>query len=101
MCVRVVSSDSLHRPYRTPEDRSREVIFITPDDAGTVALSVDSEGKQAGGLYAITNVRHTIEGVRPADLGSDLSYVALTSETGSVRVSRWCVVHVVLSCHPG
>ena len=88
MCVSVVSSDTLHPPYRTPEDRPGEVPYLI-HDAGTVALSVEGEGKQTGGLYAVTLVRPTIGRICPADLGSDLRDVALTSETGRVRVSRW------------
>ena len=102
MCVRVVSSirsSTLNRSYRTPEDRPSEVLYLV-HDAAAVTLSVESEGKQTGGLYAVSNVRPTSR-IGPADLGSDLSDVALTSETGRVRVSRWCVVHVVLSCYPG
>jgi len=103
MCVSVVSSirsSTLHRPYWTPEDRPCEVVYLV-HDAAAVTLSVESEGKQTGGLYAVSLVRPTIEGVCPADLGSDLSDVALTSEAGRVRVPSWSVVHVVLSCHPG
>ena len=103
MCVSVVSSirsSTLHCPYRTPEDRPCEVLYLV-HDAAAVTLSVESEGKQTGGLYAVSLVRPTIRRVCPADLGSDLSDVALTSETGRVRVSSWSVVHVVLSCHPG
>ena len=103
MCVRVVSSfrsSTLNRSYRTPEDRPCEVLYLV-HDAAAVTLSVESEGKQTGGLYAVSPVRPTMERVCPADLGSDLSDVALTSETGRVRVSSWSVVHVVLSCHPG
>ena len=103
MYVIVVSSiraSTLCRPYRTAEDRSGEVLDLT-HDAAVVTLSVESEGKQTGGLYAVSLVRPTIRRVCPADLGSDLSNVALTSETGRVRVSRWSVVHVVLGCYPG
>ena len=103
MCVCVVSSirsSILHPPYWTPEDRPCEVLYLT-HDAAAVTLSVESEGKQTGGLYAVSPVLPTIERVCPADLSSDLSDVALTIETGRVRVSRWCVVHVVLSCYPG
>ena len=103
MCVSVVSSISsstLHSPYRTPEDRPCEVLYLV-HDAAAVTLSVESEGKQTGGLYAVSLVPIRIRRVCPADLGSDLSDVALTSETGRVRVSSWSVVHVVLSCHPG
>ena len=102
MCVSVISSirsSPLHRPYRTPEDRPCEVIYLV-HDAAVVTLSVESEGKQTRGLYAVSHVRPTSR-IGPADLGSDLSDVALTSETGRVRVSSWSVVHVVLSCHPG
>ena len=88
MCIGVVSSDTLHPPYRTPEDRPGEVFYLM-HDAGTVALSVEGEGKQTGGLYAVSRVRPTDQRVCPADLGSDLRDVALTSETGRVRVSRW------------
>ena len=66
-----------------------------------MTLSVESEGKQTGGLYAVSLVRPTIGRVCSADLGSDLSDVAIASETGSVSVSRWSVVHVVLSRYPG
>ena len=100
MCVSVVSSDTLHLPYRTPEDRPGEVLYLV-HDAGTVALSVEGERKETWRLYAVSLVRPTIGKGCPADLGSDLRDVALTSETGRVRVSRWFVVHVVLSCHPG
>ena len=100
MYISVVSSNTFHRPYRTPEDRSREVFYLS-HEAGLMALSVEGEGKQTGSLYAVSEVRPTRAQVCPADLGSDLRDVTLTSETGRVRVSRWFVVHVVLSCHPG
>ena len=103
MCVSVVSSirsSTLHRTYRTAEDRSGEVFYLV-HDAGTMALSVEGEGKQTGGLYAVSDISPTRAKFCPADLGSDLRDVTLTSETGRVRVSRWFVVHVVLSCHPG
>ena len=87
MCVIVVSSDTLHPPYRTPEDRPGEVFYLI-HDAGTVALSVEGEGKQTGRLYAVSPVCPTFI-ISSADLGSDLRDVALTSETGRVRVSRW------------
>ena len=102
MCVSVVSSFSsstFHRSYRTPEDRPCEAFYLV-HDAAVVTFSVESEGKQTGGLYAVSLVRPIIS-IGPADLGSDLSDVALTSETGRVRVSSWSVVHVVLSCYPG
>ena len=102
MCVSVVSSirsSTLHRPDRTAEHGPGKVGELV-HDAGVVTLSVESEGKQTGGLYAVSNVRPTSR-IGPADLGSDLSDVALTSETGRVRVPSWSVVHVVLSCHPG
>ena len=103
MIVSVVSSiraSTLHCPDRTAEQGPGKVGELI-HDAGVVTLSVESEGKQTGSLYAICPVLIIIEGVCPADLGSDLSDVALTSETGRVRVSSWSVVHVVLSCHPG
>ena len=102
MSVRVIifiRSSILQCSYRTPEERPGEVLYLT-HDAAVVTLSVESEGKQTGGLYAVSPVRKT-KRIGPADLGSDLSDVALTSETGRVRVSSWSVVHVVLSCHPG
>ena len=102
MCVRVISSirsSTLHRPYRTPEDRPCEILYLV-HDAAAVTLSVESEGKQTGSLYAVSIVRPTIR-VCPADLSSDLGDVALTIATGRVRASSWSVVHVVLSCHPG
>ena len=55
MCISVVSSDTLHPPYWTPEDRSGEVFYLI-HDAGTVALSVEGEGKQTGRLYAVSKV---------------------------------------------
>ena len=103
MIVSVVSPirpSTLHRPYRTPEDGTGEIGELV-HDAGVVTLSVQSEGEQAGSLYAIFQVFIIIEGVCPAFLCSDLSDVAIASETGRVLVSRWCVVHVVLSCRPG
>ena len=98
--VSSISSSPLHRSYRTPEDRPGEIFNFT-HDAAAVTLSVESEGKQTGGLDAVLPVRPAIGGVRPADLGSDLSDVAIASETGRVRVSKWSVVHVVLSSNPG
>ena len=98
--VSSIRSSTLHPPYRTAEDRSGEVPYLS-HDAGLMTLSVEGEGKQTGSLYAVSNVRPTRAKVCPADLGSDLSDVTLTSETGRVRVSRWFVVQVVLSCHPG
>ena len=100
MCVIVISSSALQCPNRTPKNRSCEVLDIV-HNAGVVTLSVESEGKQTGGLSAIRLVEKIIEGVCAADLCSDLSDVAIASETGKVRVSRWCVLHVVLSCYPG
>ena len=103
MIVSVVSSirsSTLHRPDRTAEHGPGKVGELV-HDAGVVTHSVESEGKQTGGFYAIKFVIIIIEGVCPADLCSDLSDVAIASETGRVSVSRWCVVHVVLSCDPG
>ena len=103
MSVSVVSStrsSTLDRPYRTPEDGPGEVLHLV-HDAAALTHSVESEGKQTGGLYAVSPVRPNIGRVCPADLGSDLSDVALASETGRVRLSSWSVLHVVLSCHPG
>ena len=103
MLVSVVSSirsSTLHRPDRTAEHGPGKVGELV-HDAGVVTLSVESEGKQTGSFYAIIPVPIIIEGVCPADLCSDLSDVAIASGTGRVRDSRWCVVHVVLSCYPG
>ena len=103
MFVSVVSSirsSTLHCPDRTAEDGPGEVGELV-HDAGVVTHSVESEGKQTGGFYAIQPVPNIIEGVCPADLCSDLSDVAIASETGRVRVSRWSVGHVVLSRYPG
>ena len=103
MFVSVVSSirsSTLHRPDRTAEDGPGEVGELV-HDAGVVTHSVESEGKQTGGFYAITLVIIIIERCCPADLCSDLIDVSIASETGRVRVCRWSVVHVVLSCHPG
>ena len=102
MFVSVVSSirsSTLHCPDRTAEDGPGEVGELV-HDAGVVTHSVESERKQTGGFYAIINVLIS-EWVCPADLCSDLSDVSIASETGRVRVCRWSVVHVVLSCHPG
>ena len=95
-----IGSSTPHRPYRTPEDRPGEVLYLV-HDAAVVTLSVESEGKQTGGLNALSIVSLIIGRGCPADLGSDLSDVAIASETGRVRLSRWCVVHVVLSGDPG
>ena len=65
-----------------------------------MSLSIESEGKQTGGLYAVSSICPTLV-ICPAQLGSNLSDVAMPSETVRVRVCRWSVVHVVLSCHPG
>ena len=103
MFVSVVSSirsSTLHRPDRTAEDGPGEVGELV-HDAGVVTHSVESEGKQTGGFYAILSVPVIIEGVCPADLCSDLSDVAIASETGRVRLSSWSVLHVVLSSNPG
>ena len=103
MFVSVVSSigsSTPHRPDRTAEDGPGEVGELV-HDAGVVTHSVESEGKQTGGFYAFTSVPQIIEGVCPADLCSDLSDVAIASETGRVRLSRWSVGHVVLSGNPG
>ena len=97
--VSSIRSSTLHRSYRTPEDRPGEVLYIATD-AAAVTLSVESEGKQTGGLYAVSPVLPTSI-IGPADLGSDFIDIALASETGRVRVSSWSVLHVVLSCHPG
>ena len=103
MIVSVVSSirpGTLHRPDRTPEDGPREVLQLV-HDAGVVRHSVEREGKQTFSFYAILLVPVIIEWVGPADLCSDLSDVAIASETGRVRVFRWSVGHVVLSRNPG
>ena len=111
MFVSVVSSirsSTLHRPDRTAEDGPGEVGELV-HDAGVVTHSVKSEGKLTGGFYAIISIEVITpfsqdkpqEGVCPADLCSDLSDVAIASETGRVRVFRWSVVHVVLSRNPG
>ena len=103
MKVSVVSSirtSTLHRPDRTAEHGPGKVGELV-HDAGVVTLSVESEGKQTDCFYAIIPVQNFIEGICPADLCSDLSDVSIASETGRVRDSRWCVVHVVLSCYPG
>ena len=100
MYVNVVSSNTLHRPDRTAEHGPGKVGDLV-HDAGVVTHSVESEGKQTGSFYAIFPVLPIIEGVCPADLCSDLSDVSIASGTGRVRFSRWCVVHVVLSCYPG
>ena len=103
MCVSVISSirsSTLHRPDRTAEHGPGKVGELV-HDAGVVTHSVESEGKQTGSFYAILPVPLIIEGVCPADLCSDLIDVSIASGTGRVRVTRWCVVHVVLSCYPG
>ena len=97
---RSLRSTILHRSDRTAEDGPGEVGELV-HDAGVVTHSVESEGKQTGGFYAILSVIIIIEGVCPADICSDLSNVAIASETGRVRLSRWGVVHVVLSSNPG
>ena len=98
MYVSVVSSNTLHSPYRTTEHGPSKAYIV--HDAGVMNLSVQGEGKQTDGLDAISVVHKSMR-LPSADLGGDLSDVALTSETGRVRVSSWSVVHVVLSCHPG
>ena len=58
MFVSVVSSirsSTLHRPDRTAEDGPGEVGELV-HDAGVVTLSVESEGKQTGSLYAVSLV---------------------------------------------
>ena len=100
MFVSVVSSSNLHRPYRTAEDGPGEVGHLV-EEASVVTLSVESEGKETASLYAIYPIPVVVEGVCSADLCSDLSDVAIASETGRVSVSRWSVVHVVLSRYPG
>ena len=103
MIVSVVSSirsSTLHRPDRTAEHGPGKVGELV-HDAGVVTLSVESEGKQTGSLYAILSVVIIMEGVCPADLCSDLSDVSIANGTGRVRGSRWCVGQVILSCHPG
>ena len=86
--VSSISSSTLHCSDGTAEDGPGEVGELV-HDAGSVTLSVESEGKQTGGLYAVSLVRPTIGRVCSADLGSHLSDVAIASETGRVRVSRW------------
>ena len=102
MSVGVVSStrsSTLHRTYRTPEDRPGEVLYLV-HDAAVVTLSVESEGKQTGGLYAISQIPPITKRVCPAVLCSDLIRVSITIKTGRVGVTRWSVVHVVLKCNP-
>ena len=63
MFVGVVSSSrssTLHRPDRTAEDGPGEVGELV-HDAGVVTHSVESEGKQTGGFYAIVPVVLIIE----------------------------------------
>ena len=100
MIVSSIRSSTLQRCDRTAEHGPGKVGELV-HDAASVSLSVESEGKQTGSLYAIIPVIPVIEGVCPADLCSDLSDVAIASETGRVRVSRWSEVHVVLSRNPG
>ena len=95
-----IRSSTLHRPDRTAEDGPGEVGELV-HDAGVVTHSVESEGKQTGGFYTFKFVPQIIKGVCPAVLCSDLIDVAIAIETGRVRVSRWCVGHVVLSSYPG
>ena len=59
---RSIGSTILHRSDRTAEDGPGEVGELV-HDAGVVTLSVESEGKQTGSLYAITSVQPIIEGV--------------------------------------
>ena len=69
MLASVVSStrsSTLHRPDRTAEDGPGEVRKLV-HDAGVVTHSVESEGKQTGGFYAIKSVMIIIEGVCPAE----------------------------------
>ena len=91
MFVSVVSPirpGTLHCPNWTAEDGSCEVGELV-HDAGAVAFSVQSEGKNTESFYAIFSVIDIIEGVCPAFLCSDLGDVAIAFETGRVRVSRW------------
>ena len=91
MIISVVSSirsGTLHRSNWTPEDGSGKLGEFVHDAAG-VSLSIESEGKQTGGFYAILPVVFTIEGVCPTNLCSDIINVSIASETGGVRVSRW------------
>ena len=83
-----IRSSTLHPPNRTAEHGPGK-ISERVHDAASVSLSVESEGKQTGSFYAILAVINVTEGVCPADLCSDLSDVAIASETGRVRVSRW------------
>ena len=53
-------SSILHRPYRTPEDRPGEVLYLV-HDAAVVTLSVESEGKQTAGFYNIETRAYNIE----------------------------------------
>ena len=98
--VSSISSSTLHRPDWTAENGPGKV-FNLVHDAGSMTFSVESEGKETGGFYAINAVPPIIEGVCPADLCSDLSDIAIAVETGRVSVFRWSVVQVVLSCYPG
>ena len=103
MIVSVVSSirsSTLHRPDRTAEHGPGKVGELV-HDAGVVTLSVESEGKQTGSFYGASPVVSIVVGVCPAFLCSDLSDVSIAIRAGRVRVYRWCVVHVVLSCYPG
>ena len=81
-----IRSSTLHCPDRTAEDWPGKVCELV-HDAGSVTFLVESEGKQTGGFYAIPPVRPIIGGNCPADLCSDLSDVAIASETGRVRAS--------------
>ena len=65
MLISVVSSirsSTLHRPDRTAEHGPGKVGELV-HDAGTVSLSVKSEGKQTGSFYAVKPVVPITEGV--------------------------------------
>ena len=100
MQIRVISADTLDGSDGTPEHGAGEV-FNLVSEAAVVAPTIETERKQTGGFFAFGEVQETENRVCSANFSSDLRDVTIAGKTDRTRVSRGCVVHVVLGCNPG
>ena len=100
MQIRVVSANTLDGPDGTPEHGAGEV-FNLISEAAVITPTIETEGKQTGGLYAFIEVQQTEKWASSTHFSSDLRDVTIASKTVRVRVSRGRVVHVVLGSYPG
>ena len=56
MQIRVVGANTLDGPDGTPEHRAGKV-FNLVSEAAVITPTIETEGKQAGGLYAFAEVQ--------------------------------------------